>query len=149
VTRPGERPPIPTTQVLGGAVLDQGPAVLLVLTALGVYERSLKLNGVQPSPLLLSTQRNYAVAASVIYGQSEPVSAGPSSDVRTSPTPSVLASPEWIGTSEVASVLEVTERHARRLAATLDARRIRGSWLFHRQAVEDYLAGHDNRRDAA
>jgi len=148
VTRPGDRAPIPTTQVLGGAVLDQGPAVLLVLTALGVYERSLKLNGVQPSPLLLNTQRDYAVAASVIRGQSEAVSAGPSADVRTSPTPSELTSQEWIGTTEVAGVLGVTERHARRLAATLDARRTRGSWLFRREAVEDYLAGHDNDRTA-
>jgi len=67
----------------------------------------------------------------------------PRDDVRSGPPSAELTSTEVIGTTEVASMLGVTRRHAARLAATLDGRRYRGSWLFDKAAVDAYIAGRE------
>ena len=146
MTRPGGEPLVPEVQVLGDALLLRGPAVLETLTAYGVLVRQVKANGAQPSSRLLGMQRGAAVAASVYRRDTSPASAGPLADVR----PGTSRPESWLRTTDVALALQVSERHARRLARTLDARRTRGGWLYPRQAVADYRdADHDNRRTAA
>ena len=46
---------------------------------------------------------------------------------------------ELIDAAEVASILNVTTRQARRLASDLDGRKRGGVWLFPRQAVTEYM----------
>ena len=48
---------------------------------------------------------------------------------------------EGIDAQEAATILGVTPRHARRLAADLNAQRVAGRWVFNRQNVIDYLEG--------
>jgi hypothetical protein len=54
---------------------------------------------------------------------------------------------ELIGTAESARILGCTPAYVRRIAASLDGRRVAGnSWVFDRKAVEDYGAQRDQRR---
>jgi hypothetical protein len=141
---------VPLTQVLGRSVLSHDEAVLLVLKSLGLVERQVRANGGRPSLLLEDTQRSFASAAGRIHGERDAMSVGPVPDVRNGTTPPQSTSDQWISSTEVADVLGVTDRHARRLAATLDARRLHGAWRFHRGTVETYLtASLDHRRTAA
>lgn len=49
---------------------------------------------------------------------------------------------EVIDAQEAANILNITPRHARRLATTgLNAQRVAGRWVFNRQNVIDYLEG--------
>ncbi|MGV6990873.1 helix-turn-helix domain-containing protein [Gordonia amicalis] len=48
---------------------------------------------------------------------------------------------EAIDAQEAATILGITPRHARRLAADLDAQRIAGRWVFNRHNVIAYAEG--------
>ena len=148
---PEGRPrPLPV-QVLGSAVLLQEEAVLQVLTALGVYERSLKANGAQPSPRLLGLQRAFALAALAVHAQNGDVSQVRQRDATLDASQPDSTQTAQIGTREAAQMLGVTTRQVQRLAATLDGRRLaNGHIIFDRLAVQSYaLAIRNNHRTAA
>lgn len=70
--------------------------------------------------------------------------AGVRADVRATPDPPLSDLTEPLTSQEVAQMLHITPRHARRLAATLEARRLRtGVWVFDRYTVEAYIAGRE------
>jgi hypothetical protein len=138
-------------QVLGAAVLFQGPAVLDQLAASGAMIRELKASGMQVPPRVLEEQRALAVAAAAIRGQQQPVSHPRQHDTTFDAAQQDSTSTVQIGTREAAQILGVTSRQVQRLAATLDGRRLaNGHLIFDRLAVEAYaLAVRDNRRTAA
>ena len=43
-----------------------------------------------------------------------------------------------MGVKEVATMLNITERHVRRIATRLGGRRVNGTWVFDRDIVENY-----------
>jgi len=137
VTVPAPSTP-PAVQVLGAAVLVQGPAVvdLHSLVVAGVRETT-RRDGITPSARLSSLVSALEAAARVVRAGS----AGPGTDVRDHPE-----SAQWnpkddlVDTREAAQMLDVSERHVRRLGLTLSGRQSRaGVWSFDRGAVQAYL----------
>lgn len=55
---------------------------------------------------------------------------------------------ELISTTEAAQILGCSTRYVRRIATSLDGRRIGRTWTFPRQEVEDYAAHLADRRTA-
>jgi len=127
---------VPTVQQLGAAVLLQGAAVpeISYLVGLGVRYRA-NLDGAAPSVRQRQLLRILADAAEATLAA--PATGG-HADIPAAPH--LGESVVGVGTAEVASVLGVTARHVRRLAADLDGRRVKGAWRFERAAVIAYRA---------
>lgn len=53
-------------------------------------------------------------------------------------TESVEDTDDLISTEQVAAILGCSPRHARRLSADLDGRRVAGRWTYNRTAVTEY-----------
>jgi hypothetical protein len=136
VTVPAPSTP-PAVQVLGAAVLVQGPAVvdLHSLVVAGVRETT-RRDGITPSARLSSLVSALETAARVVRAGS----AGPGTDVRHHPESAQWNPENVVDTREVAQMLDISERHARRLARTLGGRPSRaGVWSFDRRAVQAHL----------
>jgi hypothetical protein len=144
------RPLLPAVQVLGSAVLLQGPAVLDQLAATGALIRELKASGMQVPARVLDEQRALAVAASVIRGQQVPVSVPRQRDATSGPSPSESTSTVHIGTREAAEMLGVSQRHAQRIASSIGGEQLPNRrFTFDRLAVEAYLLDSRDRRPTA
>lgn len=132
----------PAVQQLDVAVLLQGPALLDVhyLVALGVREVK-RRDGINPSPRLVELQR---CLASAVGRYRAAVSLAGHADVpdHAAPTGSEHPGPEdLLTTREAAVILNICERHVRRLAPELGgATRRGGVLLFDRGAVEALAA---------
>ena len=122
----------PAVQRLGAAVLLQGPALAetAYLLHLGIRYRA-NIDGA------VASDRQRALLR-VLTDTAEATLACGHAD--THPPPGVAGSLTVgeIGTAEVARVLGITPRHARRLASDLDGRQVKGTWLFDRHAVVAY-----------
>ena len=117
----------PSIQRLGSAVLLQGPALAAARYAVGIAQRGRRSNGYAPSPTLTELER----ALEAAEGRTDV----PTSSV-DAVSKSALAEP--VSTNEAARILGRSARQVRRIAATLDGRRIGGAWWFDRQTVTDY-----------
>jgi len=124
----------PAVQRLGAAALLQGPALAetAYLLHLGIRYRA-NIDGA------VASDRQRALLR-VLTDTAEATLACGHAD--THPPPGVAGSLTVgeIGTAEVARVLGITPRHARRFAVDLDGRRVKGTWLFDRAAVVAYVA---------
>lgn len=94
---------------------------------IGEFQRRRRLIG-QPVPAAVAELHRHLILTSAHGPDSKPV--------RPQSKPEGLA--EAIDTQEVANILGCSVRHARRLAATLDAHRIAGRWAFHKPTVLDF-----------
>ncbi len=129
---PADRRPLtgggpPPVQRLGVAVLLQGPAVVDAAYLVGVAVTALsRRDGIQPIARWLALHRALTSAMS---------DAG-RADIPESSDEPQLAPEQLISTTEVAAMLQITERQARRLAADLCARRAGRALVFDRGAVQ-------------
>jgi hypothetical protein len=127
---------IPAVQVLGGAVLLRGPAVLdaLNLVALGVRETR-RRDGIEPSPGLQTLIAGLAAAADQVRAQA--MSDAGHRDVAEQANRAQSAALQRVGTREAAQMLGLTTRQTQRLAAELGGSRGPGhAWTFDLGVVE-------------
>lgn len=117
-----------TARALGGVVQIEGDVHLRALVvALSAAKNAYRLDGRSSGP-----QFDDIVAAA-----SQAMSANGLTDVRTTPVPAVsLTDP--IGVDEAANILGCSTRHIRRIATTLDGRKVSRHWSFERHTVLDY-----------
>ena len=130
---------IPGVQTLSDAVVLQGPAVAEVayLVNLGLRHRA-NLDGTAPSDRQRALLRMLTDTAEASLAL--PPTPRGHADLPATPD---LAESTVVGemkTAEAARLLGVTPRHARRLAADIDGRRVAGAWTFDRSAVIAYRA---------
>ncbi len=133
----------PTVQKLGRAVLLQGQAVVdtHLVFELGIQRAG--RDGINPARLAPLRSALAAAAAEV-----RATSGVGHADVRDEPSAPVSEPTAPLTTREVATMLDISSRQAQRLAATLEARRLRtGVLVFDRYTVEAYIA--DRERVAA
>lgn len=102
--------------------------VRTALWAIEELRRRRRLVG-QPVPAALAELHTHLAMSA--HGQPAEVPAAPS-------TPRPV---EVIDAQEAATILGISARHVRRLAADLGAHRIAGRWVFNRQNVIDYAEG--------
>ena len=57
------------------------------------------------------------------------------------PAEPVAQAEDVIGIAELAQLLNISDRHARRLAPGLDGRQVNGRWVILRSAVDEHLEG--------
>ena len=120
----------PPIQLLGNAVLLQGPAVDVVKYAIEVARRSRHRNGLPESGTLLTLSQAFESLSAA--GQSD------NSDTAVRDTEDVT---EWITTDTAAPLLGCSSRQARRLAPSLGGRLIGGRWLLDPHAVREHIEG--------
>ena len=128
---------VPAVQRLGAAVLLQGPALAEVayLASLGLRHRA-AVDGAPPSVRQRQLLRILADAAEASLAL--PPTPGGHADLAAGPDLEESMFVGMVGTAEAASVLGVSPRHVRRLARSLDGRRVKGAWTFDRHAVVAY-----------
>jgi hypothetical protein len=114
--------PAPPVQVLGGAVLFRGPAVVDLARLLPAAVNAVTRRDGIPVP-----NRWRLILAAV----AEAMSACPASDVRSEPDSS-----SWCGTWEVSELLGCSRRQAQRVAQQLGGHRGRHGWLVRRADLE-------------
>jgi hypothetical protein len=124
---------IPGVQTLSDAVVLQGPVVAEVayLVNLGLRHRA-NLDGTAPSVRQRALLRMLTDTAEAVLAVPD---ARGHADTRATPD---LAESTFVGemnTAEAARLLGITPRHVRRLARSLDGRRVKGTWSFDRAAV--------------
>ncbi len=116
----------------GGQVLLRGPAVL---DAARLVEHGVRLtrqrDNIAPNPHVLSLLDALRAEAG------ELMSAVGHSDVRDHDD-QPPSEHEEITAAEAAELLGVTDRHIRRLAPDLGARKVGGAWVYERSAVTAY-----------
>jgi hypothetical protein len=129
----------PPVQRFGDAVLLTGPAVKAarLLVERGAAQ-TMSQDGISMPPVvrLLLTELIAAAAMSAAGPDGRPQAEVPSQST-TTPL-------DALTTKEVAAVLNVSDRHVRRLITTLDGRRRSRDWVFSRAVVEAYR---DNRQE--
>ena len=120
----------PPIQLLGHAILLQGPAVDAVAYAIKVAQRSRRRNGLPDSGALAALSRAFESPSAA--GQSDSTAC---SNVDTGSVD------EWITTDAAAPLLGCSSRQARRLAPSLGGRLVGGRWLLDPQTVREHIEG--------
>ncbi len=128
---------IPGVQTLSDAVVLQGPVVAEVayLVNLGLRHRA-NLDGTAPSVRQRALLRMLTDTAEAVLAVPD---ARGHADTIATPHLGEFGVGE-ISTAEAANVLGVSPRHVRRLARSLDGRRVKGTWLFDKHALVAYRA---------
>ena len=137
---PGPR--IPSVQLLGPAVLLQGPAVLHVqrVVEAGIRE-TFRRDGIPASPGLMDVLHALTVAADQVR-----MSASGQDDVAARALSAQSQTTAPIGTKEAAALLGYTPRHTQRIARSLGGHRAPGgAWTFARDEVEAYAHHKENQ----
>jgi hypothetical protein len=124
----------PPVQRLGSAVLIQGPAVLelMRLAVLGAKLRSTRDGIAMPD----STRRLIQALADAAGD----VAAGGQRDMAEDPDPASWQVVDGVTTKEVAGMLQLSQRQARRLAPALGGRKVGGVLLVDRDAALAFAA---------
>lgn len=133
----------PPVQQLGDAIVLRGSAVLHAhyLVALGVRQ-AVARDGINPPATVRQLMQALdSAAASIQHARS----AAGHVDVPT-PADQALSPVAEISTREAAHMLNITPRHARRIATSIGGRRHNRDWTFDRGAVAAYA---ENRKAAA
>jgi hypothetical protein len=130
--------PSPEVQCLGDAVVIRGMAALdvyrLLTEGIAAVRRR---DAIEPNDRLLRTVAALKAASLQASSASTDIA-----DVRRSATPAMLRTGKALGLEEVARMLGVGPRHARRLAPTLGGVRVatRGRpWRFDEGLVRAYI----------
>ena len=120
----------PPIQLLGNAILLQGPALEALDYAVKVAQRSRRRNGLPDSGALLRLSRAFENLS--VAGQSDtaPESVAETEEVE-----------EWITTDTAAHLLGCSSRQARRLAPALGGRLAGGRWLLDPHIVREHIEG--------
>ncbi|MGW5289494.1 hypothetical protein [Rhodococcus pyridinivorans] len=113
-----------SVQRLDGVVLLSGDSIDAVRFAVRVTIAARQRNGQRVPPEITELARQLAV-----YGQQDTAS-------QTMNNAGVQA--DWISTQEVARMLDISNRQARRLAPQLGGTLHAGRWLIDRTAVTNY-----------
>lgn len=133
-----------------GAITDElfgaGPEAARLL--LNVLDRYARAERVSFPPKVAHLRRGLMrVSGTGIYGHRSQAASGHADTADAVDGPS---SDQWITTAEAADLLEVTERHCRRLAEVREefglARKVRGSWWIQKDEVAALAA--EKRRSA-
>ena len=115
-----------TARPLGPAVLVDGDTLPTLRWCVAVAVREKRRNGTRPGPILAALDHAAAQAMTATRQDDIPAPA---------PDPH---STQWLTTGQVADRLGISRRHAQRLAATLDARRVGQQLLFDPETVHEY-----------
>ena len=113
-------------RALGPAVLIDGDTLPTLRWAVAVAVREKRRNGTRPGPILAALDQAAAQAMTATRQDDLPAPA---------PDPH---STQWLTAGQVADRLGISRRHAQRLAATLDARRVGQTLLFDPDTVHEY-----------
>lgn len=113
-------------RALGPAVLIDGDTLPTLRWAVAVAVREKRRNGTRPGPILAALDQAATQAMTATRQDDLPAPA---------PDPH---STQWLTAGQVADRLGISRRHAQRLAATLDARRVGQTLLFDPDTVHEY-----------
>lgn len=131
----------PEVQVLGDAVLIRGLAALETYRILGPsVARTAAVDAIAPNPRVRLIMAGVKAAAETVAAQRKSDIAD-TSDVRDQPSTAQLRTGEVIGLADVARMLGLGERQARRRATELGGWRTspRSPWKFDRGLVTTYM----------
>lgn len=118
---------------LGPAVLVDGDTLATLRWAVAVAVREKRRNGTRPGPIL----------AALDHAAAQAMTAARQADI---PAPAARPhSDQWLTTEQVADRLGCSQRHAQRLAATLDARRAGQQLLFDPDTVHEYATSKETQ----
>ena len=113
-------------RALGPAVLVDGDTLPTLRWCVAVAVREKRGHGTRPGPILAALDQAAAQAMTATRQDDLPAPApDPHSD-------------QWLTAGQVADRLNISRRHAQRLAATLDARRVGQTLLFDPDTVHEY-----------
>lgn len=115
-----------TARALGPAVLIDGDTLPTLRWAAAVAVREKRRNGARPGPILAALDQAAAQAMTATRQRDLPA---------PDPRPH---SDQWLTAGQVADRLQISRRHAQRLAATLNARRVGQQLLFDPDTVHEY-----------
>lgn len=115
-----------TARALGPAVLIDGDTLPTLRWAVAVAVREKRRNGASPGPILAALDQAAAQAMTATRQRDLPA-----------PDPATY-SDQWFTAGQVADRLGISRRHAQRLAATLNARRVGRQLLFDPDTVHEY-----------
>ncbi|MGY4101609.1 helix-turn-helix domain-containing protein [Nocardia sp. R16R-3T] len=122
---------VPEVQRFGPAVVLTGAAVPNVRRCLIAAAKALRRDGIAAPPWLLVLIAELAAAAAEV-GHADRETGVPQASSMTTTT---------IGSKEVAEMLGCSTRQVRRLARTLEARRVGKTWTFDPDVVRAYQLG--------